>query len=103
MLCFVLDLLVTRLDFAVDDECWISRDKVGALALCTVHKGVLNLLLLEVVLLLCAPWARVRAVHGNSWSLGRLVHWWRWRSRLSTRLRRVGALGALPPLPCEKA
>ena len=78
--CFArlrLDLLVAHLDLTVDDEGWEARDEVGTLALSTVHKRVLCALLLEVVLLLCAPWARVGAVHGHTCTTRGLVLIWR--------------------------
>ncbi len=55
----LLDLLVTNLDITVDHEGWEAADKVGALALSTVHERVLCALLSEVFLLLGAPGARV--------------------------------------------
>ena len=56
---FDLNLLVAHLDVTVNHDGWEAGDKVGALALSTVHERVLCALLLEVVLLLGAPWARV--------------------------------------------
>lgn len=55
----VLDFLITNLDLAVDDEGWEAGDEVGALALSTVDEGILGALLLEVILLLGAPRARI--------------------------------------------
>lgn len=69
----VLNLLVPHLDLTVDDEGRETGYEVGALALSTVHKRVLGTLLLEVILLLRAPWARIRAIHGHAWALGWLV------------------------------
>ena len=53
----LLDFLVTHLDLTVDDESWEARDKVGALTLITVDERIVHVLLLQVVLLLGAPWA----------------------------------------------
>ena len=55
----LLDLLVTNLNLTVNHEGRKARDKVGALALSTVHERVLCALLGEVILLLGAPGARV--------------------------------------------
>ena len=96
----LLNLLVTHLDLAVYHKSWEARDKVGALTLSTVHERVLCALLLEVVLLLCAPRARVAAVHGDAWTLGRLVllGWHKLSLLGHAGVGDVGALGAQPPL-----
>ena len=97
---FDLNLLVPHLDVTVNHEGWEARDKVGALALSTVHEGVLCALLLEVVLLLGAPRARVRAVHGHAWTAwGLVLLWWHHLSLAShAGVGDVVALGAQPPL-----
>jgi hypothetical protein len=94
---FDLDLLVSHLDLSVNHEGRETRDEVGALALITVHEGVLGALFGEVVLLLGAPRARVRSVHGHAWAARGFVLLW--RHKLSrTGLGDVAALGAQPPL-----
>ena len=94
------DLLVAHLDFAVYHKSWEARDKVGALTLSTVDERVLGALLLEVILLLGAPRARVAAVHGYTWTLGRLVllGWHKLSLLGHAGVGDVGALGAQPPL-----
>ena len=96
----LLDLLIAHLDLAIHYQRWEARDKVGALTLSTVDERVLGALLLEVILLLCAPRARVAAVHGHTWTLGRLVLFgWHKLSLLGhAGVGDVGALGAQPPL-----
>ena len=92
-----LNLLVPHLDLAIDDEGRESGDEVGALALSTIHEGVLGALLREVILLLGAPRARVRTIHGHAWAAWGLVLLW--RHKLSrTGLGDVVALGSQPPL-----
>jgi len=71
-----LNLLVAHLDLAVNDQGRETRDEVGALALSTVDERVLGALLLEVILLLGAPRARVRAVHGHACTARGLVLLW---------------------------
>ena len=97
---FDLNLLVAHLDVTVNHEGWEARDKVGALALSTVHERVLCALLLEVVLLLGAPWARVGSVHGHAWTArGLVLLWWHHLSLAShAGLGHICALGAQPPL-----
>ena len=96
---FDLDLLVSHLDLTVDDQGRESRHEIGALALSTIDERVLGALLLEVILLLGAPRARVRAVHGHAWTARGAVLLWRHKLRLlATGLGDVVALGAEPPL-----
>ena len=102
----LLDLLVSHLNFTVDDEGWEPRYKVGALPLSTVNERVVHVLLLQVILLLGAPWARVGAVHGDTSALWWLVHGWCcWQTARvwSTWVGDVRALGAQPPLVNVKA
>ena len=101
--CFArlrLNLLVAHLDITVDHECRETRHEVGALALSTIHEGVLCALLSEVILLLGAPRARVRAVHGHSWTAWGLVLLWGHKLSLlgHAGVWHVVALGAQPPL-----
>ncbi len=81
----LLNFLVSHLDLTVDDEGRESRDEVGALALSTVHERVLGALLLEVILLLGAPWAGIRAVHGDAWTARGAVLLWRHKLSLLGR------------------
>ena len=96
----LLNLLVTHLDLAIHYESWEARDKVGALTLITVDERIVHVLLLEVVLLLGAPRTRVAAVHGDTWTLGRLVllGWHKLSLLGHAGVGDVGALGAQPPL-----
>ena len=96
----LLNLLVPHLDLTVDHEGWETRDEVGTLALSTIHERVLGALLLEVILLLGAPRARVRAVHGHTWTARGLVLLWRHKLSLlgHAGVGDVVALGAQPPL-----
>ena len=55
----LLDFLVPNLDLTVNHEGWETRDEIWATALSTIHERVLGSLLLEVILLLGAPRARV--------------------------------------------
>jgi hypothetical protein len=103
--CFArlrLDFLVPHLDLTVDHEGWEAADEVGATALSTVHEGVLCALLLEVILLLGAPRARVRSVHSHTWATRGLVLLWRHKLIFSllghAGVWHVCALGAQPPL-----
>jgi len=104
----LLNLLISHLDLTVDHEGWEATDEVGATALSTVHEGVLHALLLEVILLLGAPRARVRAVHSHTWATRGLVLLWRHKLSLlgHAGVGDVVALGAQPPLvdvKCEYA
>ena len=95
-----LDLLIPHLDLTVDDQGRETRDEVGALALSTIHERVLGSLLLEVILLLGAPRAGIRAVHGHAWTARGAVLLWGHKLRLfgAAGLGDVAALGAQPPL-----
>ena len=97
-----LDFLISHLDLTVNHEGWETRDEVGATALSTIHERVLHAFLLEVILLLGAPWARVRAVHGHAWTARGLVLLWRHKLIFSllghAGVWHVRALGAQPPL-----
>ena len=91
--------MVAHLDLTVDDQGRESRDEVGALALSTIHERVLGALLRKVILLLGAPRARVRAVHGHAWTARGAVLLWRHKLRLlAAGLGDVVALGSEPPL-----
>ena len=98
----LLNLLISHLDLTVDHEGWEAADEVGATALSTIHEGVLHALLLEIVLLLGAPRARVRAVHSHTLAARGLVLLWRHKLIFSflghAGVRDVVALGAQPPL-----
>ena len=96
----VLDFLITNLDLTVDHEGREAGDEVGALALITIHERVLGALLSEVILLLGAPRARVRSVHGHAWTAWGLVLLWRHKLSLTSHagVWHVAALGAEPPL-----
>ena len=96
----LLNLLVAHLNLTVNHEGWETADKVGTLALITIHECVLGALLREVVLLLGAPRARVRAIHRHTWTAwGLVLLWWHKLSLLChTGVGHVVALGAQPPL-----
>ena len=98
----LLNLLVSHLDLTVNHEGWEAADEVGALALSTIHERVLCALLLEVILLLGAPRARVRAVHSHAWTSRRVVLCWGHKIIFSflghAGVGHVRALGAQPPL-----
>ena len=99
-----LNFLISHLDLTVDNQGWKAGDEVGALALSTIHERVLGALLLEVILLLGTPWARIRAVHGHAWTARGAVLFWGHELRLfAAGLGHVRALGAQPPLVDVKA
>jgi len=95
-----LNLLVAHLDFTVNHQGWETRDEIGALTLSTIHERVLGALLLEVILLLGAPRARVRAVHGHTWTARGLVLLWGHELSLASHagVWDVVALCPQPPL-----